>query len=122
MVNPEEVLTAQAEASRGSLAVFTAIMFYHKMAEQGSLAYSGLVLPEHVNSTSGLLPLTEDEGSWFVAITPMGFGLGILLSIPISEHLGRKKTFLVSNFLCLIGIISMYLAPSFLVLVPARAH
>ena len=120
MVTPGDVLAAQASASSIQLALYTAIMNFHGMTVGGSLSYAGLVLPHHVNTSSQLLHLTVDEGTWFVSVSPLAMGLGVLLSIPVSEALGRKKMFLMANFLSFLGYVCLYLAPSFLTLVLAR--
>ena len=65
--------------------------------------------------------LSPDEGSWFVSVTPVAMVAGVLLSIPASEKLGRKKIFLVSNCISICGYLLLYFAPSFLLLVVGRA-
>jgi MFS family permease len=45
---------------------------------------------------------------------------GVLISIPSSEKIGRKKLFLVSNTISILGYVLMYFAQSFLVLVTGR--
>ena len=62
-----------------------------------------------------------DEGSWFVSVTPVAMVVGVLLSIPASEQLGRKRIFLVSNCISISGYLVLYFAPSFLFLVIGRA-
>ena len=46
--------------------------------------------------------------------------LGVLASIPASERLGRKKMFLLSNFISCLGFVALYLAPNFSFLVALR--
>ena len=65
--------------------------------------------------------LSLDEGSWFVSVTPVAMVAGVLLSIPASEKLGRKKIFLVSNCISISGYLLLFFAPSFLFLVIGRA-
>ena len=65
--------------------------------------------------------LSLDEGSWFVSVTPVAMVAGVLLSIPASEKLGRKKIFLVSNCISISGYLLIFFAPSFLFLVIGRA-
>ena len=40
-----------------------------------------------------LIKLTVEESTWFVGITPLAMTCGVLISIPTSEKLGRKKIF-----------------------------
>ena len=68
-----------------------------------------------------LVKLSLDEGSWFVSVTPVAMVIGVLLSIPASEKLGRKRIFLVSNCISISGYLLLYFAPSFLLLVIGRA-
>ena len=46
--------------------------------------------------------------------------LGVLASIPASEMLGRKKMFLLSNFISCLGFVALYLAPNFSFLIALR--
>ena len=121
MVIPSEILTAQASSSSLPLVLCTVLVFFHGMTDGGSLGYSGLVLPHHTNNSSALLHLTEEEGACFVSISPLAISVGTLLSIPAAELLGRKMIFLVSNVVCLLSCLALYLAPSFPVLALARA-
>jgi len=121
MVGPGEVLAAQASSSPWSLALYATIAILHGMGTGSGLGYAGLVLPHHINSSSALLLLSEDQGTWFVSVTPIAMVAGVLLSIPLSESLGRKKMFFMSNILSLLGYISLFLSPSFLALVVSRA-
>ena len=70
-------------------------MNFHGMKVGGSLSYAGLVLPHHINTLSQLLRLSVDQGTWFVSVSPMAMGLGVLRSISVREALGRK----MANFL-----------------------
>jgi SP family galactose:H+ symporter-like MFS transporter len=121
MVTPEEVLAAQATASGPRLAFYCLVSILHGMGCGSGLGYAGLVLPHHVNASSPLLHLTEDQGSWFLSVSPLAMLFGVLLSIPASERLGRTKVFLTSQALSMLGYLGLYLAPSFLLLVVARA-
>ena len=121
MVTPEEVLAAQATASGTRLVFYCFVSILHGMGVGSGLGYAGLVLPHHVNASSPLLHLTVDQGTWFMSVTPVAMVLGVLLSIPASEQLGRTKVFLTSQSLSLLGYLGLYLAPSFLLLAAARA-
>ena len=81
---------------------------------------SGLVLPHHVNATSPLIQLTEDESTWFAAVTPIASVLGVLISGPMAEPLGLKRVLLISNFLSSLGSLAVFFAPSFPLLVLSR--
>ena len=67
-----------------------------------------------------LIKLTVEESTWFVGITPLAMTYGVLISIPISEKLGRKKIFLISNVFSILGYISVYFAPAVTVLILAE--
>ena len=71
MPTPEDVLSAQATSSSSKLLLYTSIMFLHGMTIDGGLGYSGLALPYHLNSSSPLLQLSPDEGSWSVTKPPL---------------------------------------------------
>ena len=120
MVTASEVLAAQATASHLGLILTTGVIFLHGMMSGASLGYSGLVLPHHLDPDSNLVLLTQDQATWFNSITPLSMGLAVLLSIPASELLGRKKMFLLSSLISFAGYIMLYLAPSFLVLLAGR--
>ena len=120
MVTASEVLAAQATASHLGLILATGVMFLHGMMSGASLGYSGLVLPHHLDPDSNLVLLTQDQATWLNSITPLSMGLAVLLSIPASELLGRKKMFLLSSFISLAGYIMLYLAPTFLVLLAGQ--
>ena len=46
--------------------------------------------------------------------------MGVLASIPASEILGRKRMFLLSNFISCLGFVALYLAPNFPFLIALR--
>ena len=136
VVSPHQVVEAQALARSLNLLPSVAIAFLNGMGIGSNLAYAGLVLPHHTsifNSFGGLdpnasmmevhpplLPLNPSEASWFVSLTPVAVSLGILLSIPASEHLGRKRMYLLSNGLSCIGYLAIHLAPNFNILLLSR--
>jgi len=121
MIDPTDILSVQASAAKGPLAVATMVMFLHQMSTGSSLGYAGLVFPHHTSSSSSLLHLTLEQATWLVSISPLAMNLGIFLSIPLSDLLGRKKMFLLSNTSSLLGYLAMFLAPSFPCLLAARA-
>ena len=47
--------------------------------------------------------------------------LGVLISIPVSEIIGRKKLFFVSNIFSILGYLVIFFAPSFLFLMLGRS-
>ena len=118
MPTPEDVLAAQAASSSSNLILYTAIMILHGMTIDGGLGYTGLALPYHLQSSSHLLQLSEDEGSWYVLVTPLAQSLGVLVSISLSYCVGRKKIFILSySFL---GYIIIFATSSFWTLMAAR--
>lgn len=119
MVSSTSILSTQATASSTQLIMFTAIMFLHGMEIGGSVCYSGLVLPHHVTNST-ILYLGEDQANWFVSMAPLSQGVGVLLSIPVSEYLGRKQLFIISNFLCLLGYLGLYFASTFGILAMSK--
>ena len=139
VVSPHHVVEVQASARSFNLLPSVAIAFLNGMGIGSNLAYAGLVLPHHtkVFNTSQsieegssnaivddghlpLLPLSPSEASWFVSLTPVAVSLGILLSIPASEKLGRKRMYLLSNGLSFLGYLAIHLAPNFNVLLLSR--
>ena len=120
-VAPESVLAAQATASHLGLLFSTSVILLHGCMSGVSLGYSGLVLPHHLAANSTLLTLSQEQATWFNSVTPLGMCLGVLLSIPASEMLGRRKLFLLSNLVSLLGFLALYFSPSFLVLFLARS-
>ena len=118
--DPKGVLALQSTASLASLSLFAGIMVLHAMVVRAGLAYAGLVLPHHVNTTSQLLHLSVDESTWFAAVTPIASVIGVLLSGPITEPLGLKRVLLISNFSSSIGSLAVFFAPSLAVLILAR--
>merc|ERR1711964_253102 len=46
--------------------------------------------------------------------------LGVLTSIPVSEIIGRRKLFFISNFFSVLGFLVIFLAPSFFLLMVGR--
>merc|ERR1711892_94952 len=121
MTSSEEILKVQGEAHHGALIFCSFVLFIHGAGIGAGLGYAGLVLPRHVGRDSALVGLTVDESTWFVGITPLAMTLGVLISIPVSEKIGRKKLFFVSNIFSILGYVVMYFAPSFLLLVLGRA-
>ena len=65
--------------------------------------------------------MTEEESTWFVGISPLAMTLGVLISIPVSELIGRKKLFFISNIFSILGYLIMFFAPSFLFLMLGRS-
>ena len=120
MVPPGSVLEVQASASSAPLIVVSVVIFLQQMTSSSSLGYAGLVYPHHTSANSSLLPLTEEQATWLVSVSPLAMNLGVFLSIPLGEWLGRKKMFLLSNCLSLLGHLAMYLAPTYAVLLAAR--
>ena len=117
---PTDVLSAQKASSSSFLVFCTSVIFLHGMTTSSSLGYAGLVLPHHTDPTSPLLHLSEFEATWFVTVSPIAMNLGVFLSIPLSEWLGRKQIFLASNFCSMLGYLAVFLAPNFPVLLTAR--
>ena len=117
---PTDVLSAQENASSSILVFSTSIIFLHGMTTSSSLGYAGLVLPHHTDPTSPLLYLSQLQGTWFVTVSPIAMNLGVFLSIPLGEWLGRKRMFVASNFCSMLGYIAVFFAPNFPVLLTAR--
>jgi len=120
MLLPKDVLSAQEESSSSFLVFCTSVIFLHVMTTSSSLGYAGLVLPHHTDPTSPLLYLSELQGTWFVTVSPIAMNLGVFLSIPLCEWLGRTRMFLVANFCSMLGYIAVFFAPNFPVLLTAR--
>ena len=137
VVLPHQVVEVQHTSARSlNLLPSVAIAFLNGMGIGSNLAYAGLVLPHHTSvsntsqhsfgnatgmeSKSPLLPLSPSEASWFVSLTPVAVSLGILLSIPASEYLGRKRMYLLGNTLSCLGYLVIYFAPSFNILLISR--
>lgn len=120
MVSRAEVLAAQATASQTGLTLCAMVLFLHGMGLGPGLGYGGLVVPHHTAPGSGMLLLSPEDATWFNSVTPLAMGLGVLVSIPVSERLGRKRTLLLCNIISIVGYVALHLAPSFLVLVVAR--
>ena len=114
------MLAIQSTASLASLGIYAGIMLLHCMGLRGTLAYAGLVLPHHVNSTSPLLHLSVEESSWFAAITPIASSIGSLISGPLTEPLGLKRLLMLSNLSASIGSLAVFFAPSFAILILSR--
>ena len=115
-----DVLSVQDTSSSSFLIFCTSVIFLHVMTTSSSLGYAGLVLPHHTDPTSPLLHLSDFQATWFVTVSPIAMNLGVFLSIPLSEWLGRKRTFLAANFCSMLGYTAVFFAPNFAVLLTAR--
>ena len=71
-------------------------------------------------SETNLISLSTDESTWFVGITALAMTAGVLLSIPISEKIGRKRVFITSNIFSVLGYLIIFFTPSFLLLMLGR--
>ena len=85
-----------------------------------ALYISILIFVIFFRTETKLVHLTTEESTWFVGITPIAMTIGVLLSIPVSEKIGRKKLFFISNMFAIVGYILMYFASSLIALVAGR--
>ena len=116
--NDESIVLAQARASRRPLLICTLTIFLHGMGCGAASAYCGLVLEDHLTHTA-LVTLSPTQAAWMVSLTPLSFGAGTLLCIPITEVLGRKTTLMLGNLISLFSFMAVFVVPAPMLLLVA---
>eukprot|EP00095_Tigriopus_kingsejongensis_P011387 maker-scaffold68_size422247-snap-gene-1.14 protein:Tk11387 transcript:maker-scaffold68_size422247-snap-gene-1.14-mRNA-1 annotation:"sugar transporter" len=75
---------------------------------------------KHPDLTPLDVPMTEEEGSWFVSIALIFTMAGTLTSGILADRIGRKTTLILSTIILLLGWILMYAFNTFYLVLVSR--
>ncbi|KAH8401952.1 hypothetical protein KR009_008843, partial [Drosophila setifemur] len=84
------------------------------------IGYSAVLLPQLMDRNSTEIPIDVEMGSWIASVHSLATPFGSLLSGPLADYLGRRKTLLVSVIPLLLGWSSLAMAKSIKVVIFAR--
>ncbi|KAH8418579.1 hypothetical protein KR222_002631, partial [Zaprionus bogoriensis] len=83
------------------------------------IGYSAALLPQ-LSENSTEIPITGEVGSWIASVHSLATPVGSLISGPLADFLGRRKTLLVSVLPLFLGWSTMALSKSAVSLIFAR--
>ncbi|XP_060656624.1 facilitated trehalose transporter Tret1-2 homolog [Drosophila nasuta] len=83
------------------------------------IGYSAVLLPQ-LSDNSTDIPIGQSSGSWIASIHSLATPFGSLMSGPLADYLGRRKTLLVSVIPLCLGWSSMAISQSVKALIFAR--
>ena len=117
-----ELTELQKEASVIRVIIPMIIILINSISTGTSMAFSttAAVVYRDINETTLSRVLDDNEISWLMSIMQISMMIFVLLSGFINDALGRKKSLILGQSIILLGWISMYLAPSFTILISGR--
>ncbi|EDV98078.1 GH22916 [Drosophila grimshawi] len=83
------------------------------------IGYSAVLLPQ-LSSNSTEVPITVSTGSWIASVHSLATPIGSLMSGPLADYLGRRKTLLVSAIPLFFGWSTMAMSNSVKAIIFAR--
>lgn len=107
---PSENQNAQPEPSTDGLSIKSILknrQFWQIGLSYFAICYSLHALTTYMVDFGGQMGLSIEKASFLATVHGLGQIAGVLIILPLSDHLGRKKTILISNALItftLIGI------------------
>lgn len=98
------------------------IILVNSISTGTSIAFSttAAVVYRDINVTTLDRVLDDNEISWLMSIMQISMMIFVLLSGFVNDALGRKKSLILGQIIILIGWVSMYLAPTFSILISGR--
>ncbi|XP_017045415.1 facilitated trehalose transporter Tret1-2 homolog isoform X2 [Drosophila ficusphila] len=84
------------------------------------IGYSTILLPQLRDSNSTEIPIDLDTGSWIASVHSLATPFGSLISGPLADYLGRRKTLILSVIPLLLGWSTLAIAKSVKVVILAR--
>ena len=98
------------------------IILINSLSTATSIAFSTTAAVIYIdpNSTTLNRILDENEISWLMSIMQISMMIFVLLSGFVSDYLGRKKSLICGQSIILMGWASLYLAPTFPILLAGR--
>ena len=117
-----ELTELQKEASVVRVIIPMIIILINSISTGTSMAFSttAAVVYRDINETTLSRVLDDNEISWLMSIMQISMMIFVLLSGFINDALGRKKSLILGQSIILLGWISMYLAPTFTILISGR--
>ena len=98
------------------------IILINSISTGTSIAFSttAAVVYRDIDVTTLDRILDDNEISWLMSIMQISMMIFVLLSGFVNDALGRKKSLILGQIIILIGWLSMYLAPTFPILISGR--
>ncbi|XP_002040147.2 facilitated trehalose transporter Tret1-2 homolog [Drosophila sechellia] len=84
------------------------------------IGYSAILLPQLMDNNSTEIPIDVETGSWITSIHSLATPFGSLLSGPLADYLGRRRTLILSVIPLLLGWSTLAIAKSINVVIFAR--
>ncbi|XP_017070524.1 facilitated trehalose transporter Tret1-2 homolog [Drosophila eugracilis] len=84
------------------------------------IGYSAILLPQLTDKNTTEIPIDVETGSWITSIHSLATPFGSLLSGPLADYLGRRKTLIIAVIPLLMGWSSMAIARGIKVVLFAR--
>ncbi|KAH8254808.1 hypothetical protein KR032_012300, partial [Drosophila birchii] len=84
------------------------------------IGYSAVLLPQLMDGNSTEIPIDVETGSWIASVHSLATPFGSLISGPLADYLGRRKTLLVSVIPLFLGWSTLAMAKSIKIVIFAR--
>ncbi|XP_037716546.1 facilitated trehalose transporter Tret1-2 homolog [Drosophila subpulchrella] len=84
------------------------------------IGYSAILLPQLTDTNTTEIPIDVETGSWIASVHSLATPFGSLLSGPLADYLGRRRTLIISVIPLLFGWSTMAIARSVKVVIFAR--
>ncbi|KAH8390424.1 hypothetical protein KR200_011959, partial [Drosophila serrata] len=84
------------------------------------IGFSAVLLPQLMDSNSTEIPIDVETGSWIASVHSLATPFGSLISGPLADYLGRRKTLLVSVIPLFLGWSTLAMAKSIKIVIFAR--
>ncbi|XP_017150532.1 facilitated trehalose transporter Tret1-2 homolog isoform X1 [Drosophila miranda] len=84
------------------------------------IGFSAVLLPQLSDGNTTEIPIDVDTGSWIASVHSLATPFGSLLSGPLADYLGRRKTLLVSVIPLFLGWSTLATAKSVKIMIFAR--
>ena len=98
------------------------IILINSLSTSSSIAFSTPAAVIYINPNATTLDkvLEDNEISWFMSIMQISMMIFVLLSGFISDFFGRKNSLILGQSIISMGWLTLYLAPTFPVLIAGR--
>jgi len=114
------ILEFQKESRTWTLYLAAFILFIHNTILGMSLFIASVALPYHKEASFGYVKLSEEEETTYCSLHMLFMLIGSFVGSPLGDWMGRKKIFLISNVLTMVGTSMGEFSTSFYPLLVAR--
>jgi predicted MFS family arabinose efflux permease len=117
-VDPAVARHAQARPAAPSISAAMALLFAVACGLAVANVYYAQPLLDTLAATFGIRPATVGI---VITITQVGYGLGLLMVVPLGDLVDRRRLIVGQSLLSVIALLCVALAPSAAILLPAMA-